>query len=69
MAGKCRASDITQITPLEFTIIKSRVMNLSKPPQCMIFSRTVMDEKSLSPLFFVVRARGGGGARLQMTCA
>ena len=34
-------------------------MTLSRPPQYRAFSRAVMDEKSLSPLFPV---RGGGGA-------
>ena len=34
-------------------------MTLSRPWQCRAFSRVVMDEKSLSPLFPVV---GGGGA-------
>ena len=34
-------------------------MILSRSPQCRAFSRAVMDEKSLSPLFPV---GGGGGA-------
>ena len=42
---------------MEFTIIKSRVMTLSMFPHCRAFSRVVIDEKSLSPLFPV-----GGGA-------
>ena len=36
-------------------------MTLSRSPQCRAFSRAVMDEKSLSPLF-PVRGGGGGGA-------
>ena len=36
---------------MEFTLIKSRAMTLSRSPQCRAFSRAVMDEKSLSPLF------------------
>ena len=39
------------MSPVEFTIIKSRAMPLSMFPQCRAFSRAVMDEKSLSPLF------------------
>ena len=55
---QCRACDITQIyTPVEFTIIRSRLVTLSTSPQCRAFSKAVMDEKSLSPLFPV----GGGG--------
>ena len=61
---QCRASDITQMYPLEFTIIKNRAMTLSRSPKCRALSRAVMDGKSLSPLFPV-----GGGHRLQMTCA
>ena len=57
MPGKCRASDITQIYPGEFTIIKSWAMTLSRSPQCRAFSRVLMDKKSLTPLFPV----GGGG--------
>ena len=52
----CRACDITQIYPLDFTIIKSMTMTLSRSPQCRVFSVAVMDEKSFSPLFPV----GGG---------
>ena len=51
-------------TPMEFTIIKSRAMTLSRSLQCRAFSKAVMDEKSLSPLFPV-----GGGQWLQMTGA
>ena len=43
-------------------------MSLSRSPQCRVFSRAVMDEKSLSPLFPVgvcgggeERGRGAGG--------
>ena len=32
VAGKCQASDIMQINPVEVTIIKSRAMTLSKSP-------------------------------------
>ena len=40
---------------MEFAIIKSRAMTRSMSPQCSAFSRAVMDEKSLSPLFPVGR--------------
>ena len=61
MPGKCWACDITQITPVEFTIIKSRAMTFSRsPPQCRAFSRAVMDEKLLSTLFPVGGGGGGG---------
>ena len=40
-------------------------MTLSRSPQCRAFSRALMDEKSLSPLFPI----GGGGQWLQMTGA
>ena len=53
--GKCRTCDITKIYPVEFTLIKSRAMTLSRSLQYRAFSRAVMDEKS-SPLFSV----GGG---------
>ena len=36
---------------MEFTLIKSRAMTLSRSPQYRAFSRAVMDEKSSSPLF------------------
>ena len=42
---------LRKYTPIEFTIIKSEAMTLSRSPQCQAFSRAVMDEKSLSPLF------------------
>ena len=57
--GKCRACDIAQIYPVKFTLIKSRAVTLSRSPQYRAFSRAVMDEKSLSPLFPV----GGGGGQ------
>ena len=57
--GKCRASDIMQYIPMEFTIIRSRAMTLSRCPQCRALSRAVMDEKSLSPLF-PIGGEGGG---------
>ena len=55
MTGKCQASDITQINPLEFTIINSRAMTLS-----MAFTRAVIDEMSLPQLFPVGGAGVGG---------
>ena len=55
VTGKCWACDIAQIYPMKF--IKSRAVTLSRSPQCRAFSRAVMDEKPLSPLFPV-----GGGA-------
>ena len=50
---------LRKYTPVKFTLIKSGAMTLSKSPQYRAFSRAVMDEKSLSPLFPV---GGGGGA-------
>ena len=47
---------------MEFTLIKSRAMTLRRSPQYRAFSRAVMDEKLLSPLFPVGRGWGGGGA-------
>ena len=48
-------------------------MTLSRSIQCRAFSRALMDEKSLSPLFPVASGGGGGGGRagqwLQMTGA
>ena len=47
-------------------------MTLSRSPQCRAFSRAVMDERSLSPLFSVGVGWGGGrgsGQWLQMTGA
>ena len=53
-------------TPVEFTIIRSRIMTRSRSPQYRAFSWGVMDEKSLSSLFPMgVR----GGQWLQMTGA
>ena len=37
-------------------------MILSRSPQCRAFSRALMDEKSLSPLFPVGAGEGGVGA-------
>ena len=42
---------LRKYTPVKFTLIKSRAMTLSRSPQCRAFSRALMDEKSLSPLF------------------
>ena len=60
---QCRVSAglvvLRKYTPMEFTIIRSRATTPSKTSQCMAFSRAVMDEKSLSPLFPI----GGGGGR------
>ena len=42
---------LCKYTPVKFTLIKSRAMSLSRSLQCRAFSRAVMDEKSLSPLF------------------
>ena len=53
VTGKCRACDITQIFPCA----KSRAITLSRSLQCRAFSKALMDEKSLSPLFPI-----GGGA-------
>ena len=36
-------------------------MTLSRSPQCRAFSRVLMAEKSLSPLFSVGVCVGGGG--------
>ena len=36
-------------------------MTLSRSPQCRAFSRAVMDERSLSPLFPVGVCEGVGG--------
>ena len=58
---------------MEFTIIKSRAVTLSRSSQCRASSRVVMDEK-LSSLLFPVGVLGGGvgwgdGQWLQMTGA
>ena len=47
---------LRKYTPMEFTLIKSRAMTLSRSLQYRAFSRAVIDEKSLSSLFSV----GGG---------
>ena len=63
---------LRKYTPVKFTMIKSRAMTLSRSPQCRAFSRAVMDEKSLSPLFPVGGWGWGweaGGQWLQMTGA
>ena len=52
--------------PVKFTLKKCRAMTHSRSPQCRAFSRALMDEKSLFPLFPV---GGGGGQWLQMTGA
>ena len=64
--GKCRVCVLRKYAPVKFTLIKSKAMTLSRSPQCRAFSRAVMDEKSLSPLFPVGE---GGGQWLQMTGA
>ena len=60
---QCRVSAglviLCKYTPFEFTIIKSGAMTLSKAPQCRAFSRAVIDEKSLFPLFPVGGGEGG----------
>ena len=52
---QCRVSArlviLRKYTPIDFTIIKSGAMTLSRSPQYRAFSRAVMDEKSLSLLF------------------
>ena len=58
MPGKC---DITQVYPVEFTIIKRKAMTLSRSPQCRAFRKAVMDEKTLSPLFSVGGRSGHNG--------
>ena len=67
--GSAELVILHKYTSMEFTLIKSRAMTLSRSQQCRTFSRAVMDEKSLSPLFPVgvcVCAAGvcvgGGGA-------
>ena len=39
---------LCKYTPVEFTVIKSRAMTLSRSPQCRAFSRAVMDNTLLS---------------------
>ena len=68
---QCRVSAelvvLHKFTPMEFTIIKSRALTLSRSPQYRAFSRAVMDEKSLSP-HFAVGVGGGGGAVVTNDC-
>ena len=67
---QCRVSArlviLCKYTPMEVTIIKSRAMTLSRSLQCRAFSRALMDEKSLPPLFPISEV---GGKWLQMTGA
>ena len=64
--GKSGLVKLRKCAPVKFTLIKCRVLTLSRSPQCRAFSRAVMDEKSLSSLF----PEGGGvGQCLQMTGA
>ena len=54
VSPQCRLSArlviLCKYTPVEFTLIKSKAMTLSRSQQCRA-SRAVMDEKLLSPLF------------------
>ena len=63
---QCRVSAglviLRKYTPVEFSIIKSRAMTLSRFPQCKAFSRAVKDEN------FPHRC-GGREQWLQMTAA
>ena len=52
---------LPKYTPVEFTIIKGKAMTLSRSPRCRAFSRAVMDEKTLSPLFPVGGGSGDNG--------
>ena len=55
---KCRASDVMQIYPCGIYFYKEQsYMTISRSPECWAFSRALMAEKLLSPLFPV-----GGGA-------
>ena len=56
MLGKCQACAIAQLYPVVITIIKSGAMSVKQSPQCRDFTRVVICEKPLSPLFLV----GGG---------
>ena len=58
VTGKCRACDTTQIYPRGIYSYKKQ--GYDRPPLFRAFSRAVMDEKSLSPLF-PVGVGGGGG--------
>ena len=61
--ASARLMILQKYTLVEFTIIKSGAMTLSRSPQCRAFSRAVLDEKSLSPLFPIgVFGVGGGGS-------
>ena len=53
---KCQACAVAQIYPVEITIIKSGVMSVRRSSQCRDFSKAVIYEKLLSPLFLI----GGG---------
>ena len=70
---QCRVSAglvmLSKYTPVEFTCIKSTAMTIRKSPKCWAFSRALMDETSLSPLFPVGGGGGGGEQWLQMTGA
>ena len=63
---QCRVSTelvvLHKYTPMDFTVIKSRALTLSRSPQYRAFSRAVMDEKSLSPLFPEDGGEWGGGS-------
>ena len=54
--------------PVEFTIIKSGVMTVSRSPWCRTFSRAVMDEKSLPPPPAIPCRRGGEVAAVTNNC-
>ena len=58
--GKCRTYDITQYTPGEFTIIKSRAILSVGPRSAGLNNRAVMDENLSSPLFPVGGVRCSG---------
>ena len=51
VTGKCRACDVTQIYPHGIYYYKEQGYDSQQSPQCRAFSRAVIDEKSLSPLF------------------
>ena len=57
VSGKCQACAFAQIYPVEIIIIKSGAMSIRRSPQCRDFSRAVIYEKPLSPLFL-----DGGGS-------
>ena len=61
VAGKCRASDITKITTRGIYYYKEQGYDSQQVPVVpLAFSRAVMDENSLPPLFPVGGAWGGG---------